>query len=271
MPGLRENIQDKLSREPKIDAEFSTLIPPLNADEYSRLEQSIIDEGCRDAIILWNNIIIDGHNRYRICKKHNIPYKIITKDFSSRQDVIIWMFQNQLSRRNLTDFQRIEIVRKSENLVKAQAKERQRGGQGGVLLTERNPEANSTARDKLGAMAGVSGKTYEHATAILDKAPEAIINAVRLNELSITAGYAVTKLPPEERAEIVERIKNGEKPAQAVSQVKKRISAKQTHGLTLHLSPEDIAQIKILAQKSNMDISSMCVRLIHEALQTQQS
>ena len=134
MPGLRENIQDKLSREPKIDAEFSTLIPPLNADEYSRLEQSIIAEGCRDAIVLWNNIIIDGHNRYRICKKHNLPYKTITRDFASRQDVIIWMLQNQLSRRNLTDFQRIEIVRKSENLVKAQAKERQRGGHGGILL-----------------------------------------------------------------------------------------------------------------------------------------
>ena len=270
MPGLRENIKDKLSREPNIDTEFSTLIPPLNADEYSRLEQSIIDEGCRDAIILWNNIIIDGHNRYRICKKHNLPYKTITRDFASRQDVIIWMLQNQLSRRNLTDFQRIEIVRKSENLVKAQAVKRQEatrfGSGGGNFAT-----TIEKSRDTLGSMAGVSGKTYEHATAILDKAPEAVINAVRLNELSINAGYAVTKLPPEERTEIAERIENGEKPAQAVSQVKKRISAKQTHGLTLHLSPEDIAQIKILAQKSNMDISSMCVRLIHEALQTQQS
>ena len=94
MPRLRENIQDKLSREPKIDAEFSTLIPPLNTDEYSRLEQSIINEGCKNAIILWNNIIINGHNCYLICKKHNILYKIITKDFASRQNVIIWMFQN---------------------------------------------------------------------------------------------------------------------------------------------------------------------------------
>ena len=170
MPRLRENIQDKLNRKPKIDAEFSTLIPPLNADEYSRLEQSIIDKERIYTIILWNNIIINGHNCYLICKKHNILYKIITKDFASRQNVIIWMFQNQLSRRNLTDFQRIEIVRKSENLVRAQAKERQRGGQGGILLMEIFPEANAT-RDKLGSMVGVSGKTYEHATAILDKAP----------------------------------------------------------------------------------------------------
>ena len=136
MPGLRENIQDKLSCEPKIDAEFSTLIPPLNADEYSRLEQSIIDKERIYTIILWNNIIINGHNRYQICKKHNIPYKTITKDFASRQDVIIWMFHNQLSRHNLTDFQRIEIVCKSENLLKAQAKERQRVGHGGILLME---------------------------------------------------------------------------------------------------------------------------------------
>ena len=69
-------------------------------------------------------------------QKHNIPYKTTTKDFAYRQDVIIWMFHNQLSRHNLTDFQRIEIVCKSENLLKAQAKERQRVGHGGILLME---------------------------------------------------------------------------------------------------------------------------------------
>ena len=55
------------SLELQIDDEFASLIPPLTADELSRLEQSIIKEGCREAIITWNNIIVDGHNRYHIC------------------------------------------------------------------------------------------------------------------------------------------------------------------------------------------------------------
>lgn len=268
MPGLRENIRNRLirepEREPEIDTEFSTLIPPLTADEYSRLEQSIIAEGCRDALILWNNIIIDGHNRYKICKTHNIKYRTETKEFATRNDVIIWMLQNQLARRNLNDFQRIEIIRKSEHMVKAQARERQHGGQGGIL--------HSTARDTLGAMANVSGKTYERATAILDKAPEPVIQAVRHNELSINAGYTVIKLTPKEQSEIAERIENGEKPANVISQIKKRISVdkKKSHNeIILHLPPEDIAQIETLARNSNMDISTLCAMLIHNALQNQ--
>ena len=125
MPGLRENITERLSRELQIDPEFASIIPPLTPDEFSLLEQSIIDEGCRDAIVVWGNIIIDGHNRYRICTAHNIPYRTKPIDFASRNEAMLWMFQNQLARRNLTDFQRIEMTRKFEDAVKAQALSRE--------------------------------------------------------------------------------------------------------------------------------------------------
>ncbi len=72
MPGLRENLMERLSREIVIDSEFAALIPPLTDDEFNRLEQSILAEGCRDALVLWGNILIDGHNRYRICTKHRL-------------------------------------------------------------------------------------------------------------------------------------------------------------------------------------------------------
>lgn len=65
-------------------------------------------------------------------------------------------------------------------------------------------------------MAGVSGKTYEHATAIIDNAPEPVKEAVRKQELSINAGYEATRLPPEKQTEIATRIENGEKAKDAV-------------------------------------------------------
>ena len=277
MPGLRENIRDILSREPRIDTEFSSLIPPLTPEEYSGLEQSIISEGCRDAIILWNNIIIDGHNRYKICTEHHIPFRTETKDFESREDVILWMFRNQLSRRNLNDFQRIEVVRKYEHTVRAQAKERQ-GTRNDLHTCEQNfPEVNSIANEKLsatratdelGAMANVSRKTYEHAIAIIDKAPEVVTNAVRKNELSINAGYKVTKMHPEQQAEIAQRIENGENPANVVSDVRKRIAAKtkQHKDLTVHLTIEEYEHIKALARARKIDINSLMLLLIREAI-----
>ncbi|MBQ6664089.1 MAG: hypothetical protein IJM68_00735 [Synergistaceae bacterium] len=118
MPGLRENIDNRLSLELTVDEEFAGLIPPLTDDEYKRLEESIITEGCREAIIVWNKTIVDGHNRYRICRTHQIPYRIERKDFADKNAVKLWMLRTQLGRRNLNDFQRIEMVRKCEDAVK---------------------------------------------------------------------------------------------------------------------------------------------------------
>ena len=47
----------------EIDPEFKTLIRPLRKDEYLQLEVNLAVDGCREPIITWNNIIIDGHNR----------------------------------------------------------------------------------------------------------------------------------------------------------------------------------------------------------------
>lgn len=226
MPGLRENFMERLSRELIIDPEFAALIPPLTPEEFSGLEKSILEEGCRDAIIVWGNIIVDGHNRFKICSKHNIPYRTKGRDFQNREAVMLWMLRNQLSRRNLNDFQRVEMVRKYEQTVKAQAKERQATSTGGAnpQLREKLPEAviGKRATDELGELAGVSRKTYEHAAAVLDNAPEPIIQAARDKELSINAAYEVTKMAEEQQTEVAQLIEHGQKPKAAIAQVKRQ-------------------------------------------------
>ena len=92
-------------REIKIDEEFKTLLPALNAETYARLEENILEHGCRDAIVLWNDIIIDGHNRYAICTEHEIPYRTVDMEFGSREETLIWIITTQVSRRNLTPMQ----------------------------------------------------------------------------------------------------------------------------------------------------------------------
>ena len=240
MPGLRQNITDRLTHELRIDPEFAVLIPPLLPDEFAQLEQSILSEGCRDAIIVWGNIIVDGHNRYRICTAHNIPYRTETRDFKDRNEAMLWMFQNQLARRNLTDFQRIEMVRRFEQAVKARAKERQgtrtdlsdnpmekfpQATPVPLKSAQRNivpKSAGSRSRDELAQMAGVGHSTYEQATAVLDNAPEAVVKAARTNELSINSAYQVTKLPEKQQQIIAERISQGEKPRDVVADVRRQ-------------------------------------------------
>ena len=90
-------------RELCIDPEFLALIPPLSPTERQGLEASILAEGCRDPLIVWEekNILVDGHNRYEICTAHGIGFQVVTRSFPDRASVMDWMIDNQLSRRNL--------------------------------------------------------------------------------------------------------------------------------------------------------------------------
>jgi len=51
----------------QIDPEFRDIIPPLTKSEFDQLEKNLIEEGCREKVIVWNSFLIDGHNRYEIC------------------------------------------------------------------------------------------------------------------------------------------------------------------------------------------------------------
>jgi len=86
--------------------EIKDFIIPLSEEEFSQLEKNIIDEGCRDPLVVWvrdgDLVLIDGHNRYKICQKHKVPFKIKKLSFASFEEVRTWMVDNQMGRRNLT-------------------------------------------------------------------------------------------------------------------------------------------------------------------------
>lgn len=95
----------------QIDHEFAALIPPLQAMEIAELEASLKAEGCREPLTVWKEkeLLIDGHNRHRICQREGIAFKTREVEFASRDHVKLWIETNQLGRRNLTDDQRAAI------------------------------------------------------------------------------------------------------------------------------------------------------------------
>ena len=88
-----------------IDEEFRSLLPTLDKNTYESFEADLIQSGCRDAIVLWGGILIEGHYRYEICIKHDIAFGTVDREFDSREEVLIWIISNQVSRRNLTPIQ----------------------------------------------------------------------------------------------------------------------------------------------------------------------
>lgn len=85
-----------------IDPEFSTMLPPLSPDELALLEQSIKAEGCRNALVTWNGILLDGHARKAICERHGIAFKTRAITLPDRETAKDWIIRNQMGRCNLT-------------------------------------------------------------------------------------------------------------------------------------------------------------------------
>lgn len=107
--------------EIKIDKEFKGLIPKINYEEFLMLEESIKKEGCRDPLITWNKIILDGHNRHKICLAHEIEFKTKEIQIESREKAILWIINNQLGRRNICNYDRIILEFKKECITQGKS------------------------------------------------------------------------------------------------------------------------------------------------------
>ena len=105
----------------KIDPEFQNQIPPLTDDEYKQLEENILKEGkLLSPLIVWNNTLVDGHNRYAILQKHpEICFSTMPLRFESREEVLAWICKNQLGRRNLTPEQKLFLIGKQYEAEKS--------------------------------------------------------------------------------------------------------------------------------------------------------
>ena len=112
-------MQEKRLYKLKIDEEFQKLIPELTKEETDTLEELLLKEGCREPICVWNDYIIDGHNRYFLCHKNNIPFNFQeVPDLKTKEDVLDWMCANQLGRRNISEKTRMYLIGKRFNLEK---------------------------------------------------------------------------------------------------------------------------------------------------------
>jgi transcriptional regulator with XRE-family HTH domain len=113
--------------ELKINEEFKNLIPPPTEEERAELEKSILMFGCRDKIITWNDIIIDGHNRYEICTRNGVKFEILKMDydFENEEEVKQWIIKNQFARRNISSYQRSVLALQLKESIAKKAKENQ--------------------------------------------------------------------------------------------------------------------------------------------------
>ena len=204
----------------QIDQEFKDLIPALTEEEYKQLEANILSEGIRDSLLVWNGILIDGHNRYEIATKYGLSYDVQEMEFADRAEAERWIILNQFGRRNLSKYDRSELALKLKPIITAKAIEKERERKTTFQKSEKSslPKINTTK--EIAKAAGVSHDTIAKVEKIQAKATPEIKKAVKSGEMSINQAYQATRRE-EKKAEVKKRIDNYAKVQTGVIDIKK--------------------------------------------------
>ena len=197
-----------------VNEDLKAYIDPLTPDEHDALERSLLAEGCRDALVLWGDVLVDGHNRYGICQKHGIPFQTLQSTlFQSMEDVHLWMIDQHLGRRSVSDYQRGVLALRKREILNA----RRLATDPVAAVAENSAPADDSAapataatvaapeplksREAIAKAARLSSSQVVLIEKIQKQAAPEVVAAVKSSTLSLNAAAAVATLPAEEQVE----------------------------------------------------------------------
>lgn len=244
-----------------VNEELKAYIDPLTQEEYTALERSILAEGCRDALVLWGEVLVDGHNRYAICQAHGLPFQTIQNTlFKSMEDVHLWMIDQHLGRRSVSDFQRgVLALRKREIIAERRARNQAPAPATADADDTSSPpwdDAGSAqelatvpplaSRDDIAKAARLSSNQVVLIEKIRNQATPEVVAALKSGAISLNAAAAVASLPAQEQVaaavggvdelkQAARRVREAKRPSRAVS----ADATDQSEGTAHDASPGD--------------------------------
>ena len=213
----------------KIDNEFKSLIPSLAENEYQQLEENLLQNGIREPLSIWGEVLIDGHNRYEIAQKHDLEYQTVKYDFESRNDVIFWIIKNQFGRRNLSSYDRSLLALKLKPVIAERAKENMIATQNNITAKQKSAEQISPieTRKELAKMADVSHDTINKVERIEEKAIESIKQMAKNGNISINQPEQAARQTTNIQEMILPKINNGVSVDRAVKEIQNEIKMQE--------------------------------------------
>lgn len=181
-----------------IDPELRSHLVPLKTEERDQLEAALLEDGIRTPLVLWGDVLVDGHNRYEIAQAHGLSFEVERREFADRDAVLDWMDREQIGRRNVTPDQLRMLIGRLYNRRKQQGVRND--------LTSRQDDGKLHAAEEVARESGVSPRTVERAgadAAAIDAAEPVVGAAVMRGDLPVRDATALAALPREEQAEIV--------------------------------------------------------------------
>ncbi|MGJ7501635.1 plasmid replication/partition related protein [Variovorax sp. ZT5P49] len=238
-----------------VNEELKAYIDPMTPEEHEALERSILAEGCRDALVLWGDVLVDGHNRYGICQKHDLPFKTVQNTrFKTIEDVHLWMIDQHLGRRSISDFLRGVLALRKKDIVD---KQRSRAAtepasasdapfdvdppadgspDGSASAPVLPPPAPLSSREAIAKAARLSSSQVGMIEKIQKQAAPELVAAVKSGVISINTAAAVATLPAEEQVSAANAGKDELK--QAAKRVRESKKKPREESAEAHLDDE---------------------------------
>ena len=253
-----------------IDPEFASKIPPLREEELKQLEENILADGVViNPLIIWDGVIVDGHNRYRILQKHpEIQFTTYEKAFSDRYEAIAWICKNQLGRRNMTPQQFKYLIGQQYEAEKCTSNYNGNrftsGDKSRCVQNEHTYKPERTA-ERIARENNLSDsyvRRAEHFAKGVDAAEEAVpgikqeilTGSIKPTEKAVAA---IAKAPPEERLALVQQLRQ----AKEIEKPKPKRSAAETLQAIRDISEN------MLQSNGEIDADDICAEL-EDALDT---
>ena len=199
-------------RAPVVLPEMEQLLPPLSGEQFSALENDILENGCYTPVIVNEDmVIVDGHNRFRICKKHGLPFKMLVFSFQNLLEAKQWALDTQKGRRNLDKWELGKIALKLKPEIEARAQANMSAGGGdhksadakSGLVNSSNPISPVDTRKEMAQAVGIGEQTMGRIAQLSENAPQALKDALESKKVSVNRGWkilkAVQQMPLEEQ------------------------------------------------------------------------
>ena len=190
-------------RTPVVLPEMEQLLPPLSAEQFSSLERDILENGCYAPIAVNAElVIVDGHNRFRICKKHGLPFRILVFSFADLLEAKQWALETQRGWRNLSLWELGQIALKLKPELESAAKSSQ-GRRTDLSVNSPKGYTPFDTRKEMAQAVGIGEQTMGRITRLSEEASQALKDSLERKEVSVNRGWkilkAVQQLPPEEQ------------------------------------------------------------------------
>ena len=262
-------IYSSTERSPTVLPEMAELLPPLTGEQLAALEADILKNGCYSPVIVNEDmVVIDGHNRQRLCEQHGLPYQMAVFSFEDMLEAKQWALDTQKGRRNLDKWELGKIALRLKPDIEARARENM-GTRTDLSATLPKGSEPVDTRRELADAVGLGERTMGKVMQIDEHAPTAVKEALDSGDLSINQGYNITRqvqeLPEDQRDEAAAQAVELEKAKKEIQQAD--AESNRRHKIAGLFCKAFERAVLLTPTEENVRIWTQCTRMTLEEIE----